>query len=131
MPPTRNGRLGPAALLLSQHKRHAFSPFPRRLVIGRRDGEQGSQITSSSPCGTSLWGGQMVGRILNKNLRYRYQRLFIPHHAQRQACLIGAGSPCFLSHRALFWSCTRLVLETFVHAFVYFTSVFTARLYTP
>ena len=73
----------------------------------------------------------MVEKMLNKNLCYSYHRLFIPYHTQRQACLIGARSPFFLSHRALFLSCTRLVVEIFVHAFVYFMSVFTVRLYTP
>ena len=73
----------------------------------------------------------MVEKMLNKNLCYSYHRLFIPHHTQSQACLIGARSPFFLSHRALFLSCTRLVIEIFVHAFVYFMSVFTVRLYTP
>lgn len=34
--------LGPAALLPSQRTRHALSPSPRRLVIGRRDREQGT-----------------------------------------------------------------------------------------
>lgn len=34
--------LGPAALLPSQRTRHALSLSPRRLVIGRRDREQGT-----------------------------------------------------------------------------------------
>lgn len=73
----------------------------------------------------------MVGKMPNKNLCNSHHGLFIPHHTQSQACLIGARSPFFLSHRALFLSCTRLVIEIFAYAFVYFMSVFTARLYTP
>lgn len=73
----------------------------------------------------------MVGKMPNKNLCNSYHRLFIPHHTQSQACLIGARSPFFLSHRALFLPCTIPVIEIFAYAFVYFMSVFTARPYTP